>query len=176
MGMKLEDYLISLLLMGSIVRQLRGRPLTWFGLAWPIGLVVYAGIEYLTGITNTGNNLLLVVVLATVGAALGLACGRLSRIYTENARVKMRSTGPAAALWITGIGSRLAFGLYAEQGGAAVITRVSSWAHVTGVNTWGTALILMSLLEVLGRTTQLIPRMLQARHALAAAQPPQHKL
>lgn len=172
MCMKLEDYIISLLLMASIVRQLRGRPVTWFGLAWPVGLVVYAGIEYMSGITNTGNNLLLVVICATIGALLGLACGRLSRVYPENARTMVRSTGVAAVLWIAGVGTRLAFGLYAEHGGDATIIRFDTWAHVSGFATWTAALLLMSLLEVLGRSTQLIPRMLRTQRALDTSSTP----
>lgn len=170
--MKLEDYIISLLLMVSIVRQLRGRHLTWFGLAWPVGLVVYAGITYTSGITNTGNNLLLVVICAAIGTLLGLACGRLSRVYPEEARTMVRSTGAAAVLWIVGVGTRLAFGLYAEHGGAATIIRFDAWAHISGFATWTTALLLMSLLEVLGRSTQLIPRMLRTQRALPAQPTP----
>lgn len=160
MRMRLEDYIISMLLMVSIVRQLRGRQLTWFGLAWPIGLVVYAGIQYGRGITDTGNNLPLAIICATIGMLLGLTCGRLSRVYPENARTMVRSTGVAAVLWIAGVGTRVVFGLYAEHGGAATIIRFDVWAHVSGFATWTAALLFMSLLEVLGRSIQLIPRML----------------
>lgn len=172
MCMNLEDYLISLLLMASVVRQLHGRRLTWLGLAWPVGLVIYAGIEYVTGISETGNNVSVVIACASVGAIIGLACGRLSMVYAENGQVRVRSTGTAAVLWVAGVGTRVAFGLYAEHGGAAAITRLDSWAHISGFSTWTAALLLMSLLEVIGRSTLLIPRLLQTQRALQASQEP----
>lgn len=166
--MSLEDDMISALLMVSIVRQLRGRHLTWFGLAWPIGLVAYAGMKYASGITDTGNNVALVIICAAMGTVLGLTCGRLSKVYSENGRVTVKATGVAAVLWIIGVGTRLAFGLYAEHGGAATIIRFSEWAHVSGFATWTVALLLMSLLEVLGRSIQLVRRMLATQRTLHA--------
>lgn len=163
MDMNFDDYAISLLLMFSIVRQLRGRPLTWFGLTWPVVLVAYAGFEYLGTFPRQGHNLAFVLVLSAGGAALGLACGWLSRVYRAGEKAMVRSTGAAAVLWILGVGGRLAFGLYAEHGGAATIVRASSHLGVTGFAAWAAGLMLMSLLEVLGRTIVLAPRMLALR-------------
>ena len=87
-----------------------------------------------------------------------------------------KATGAAAVLWILGVGTRLAFGLYAEHGGAATMIRFSGWAHLSGFATWTTALLLMSLSEVLGRSTQLVRRMLRAQRAVGQragdAEPP----
>lgn len=175
MHMSLDDYLISLLMMSSVIRQLRGRPLTWFSLTWPVALVCWAAFQYFGGVPHHRADLILTTVLSGIGITLGLSCGALSHIYVkphsseqaahgESGDVMVRSSGIAAALWVVGIGSRLAFGLFAEHGGG---TDVASWSEhlgLTSMNTWGTALIAMSFLEVVGRTSLLAPRLLRAKH------------
>ena len=47
--MTLIDILISCALMMLVLRQIRGRKLTIFSLIWPILLVGWAVIEYMTG-------------------------------------------------------------------------------------------------------------------------------
>lgn len=164
MDMSPDDYVFTLLLMSSVVRQLRGRPLTWFGLSWPVALVLWAAVKYLGGVPSDRSDVTFVVVMAGVGAVLGLSCGALSRVFLQSGeeggrpKVMVRSTGFAAALWILGTGSRLVFGLYAEHGGAQTVAAWSAHMRITGIGTWSTALILMSLLEVLGRTAILLPR------------------
>jgi len=61
----------------------------------------------------------------------------------------------AGGLWIVGVGSRLAFELYATHGGGASIAHFSASHGITSVDAWGTALILMAFAEVLGRTAVL---------------------
>ena len=72
---------------------------------------------------------------AAIRTLLGLTCARLSEAYPQNALMMVKSTGAAAALWIVGVGTRLAFGLYAEHGGAGTISRFDAWAHVSGFAT-----------------------------------------
>ena len=164
MHMGIEDYAFSVLMMSSVVRQLRGRRLGWWGLSWPLGLVIWAAEAYLQDVPRRAGDLRLVIGLALVGAVLGLSCGALSRVYVaedEGGRriVMVRSTGTAAILWVVGMGARLAFGLLAEHGGVELIGRFSASLGVTSAGTWATALVLMSLLEVAGRTVLLAPRL-----------------
>ena len=66
--MSASDYLFPLLLILSVIRQARGKHLTWFQLAWPVGLVILAAVKYLHGMPTTANNLTLVVATALTGS------------------------------------------------------------------------------------------------------------
>jgi hypothetical protein len=63
----------------------------------------------------------------------------------------------AAALWVVGIGMRMGFSLFAEHGGGPAIGRFSEAHHITAEG-WVTALVLMSLVEVVSRTLILWAR------------------
>jgi hypothetical protein len=170
MGMPDTDYLINVLLVASVLRQLRGRRLTWFSLGWPIALVAWAAVTYLRGYPAGGNNLVLVTGCAAAGIVLGGLCGWLSRVYAgPGGRITVRATGLAALLWVLGTGSRLAFVLYAEHGGYPRIEAFDASHHITSFQTWETSLILMALTEVLARTAFLAPRLWATRHGGEAA-------
>lgn len=156
--MHFTDWLISLALILLVLRQVRGRPLSLTGLLWPVGLVVWAAVEYLDGIPSERSDVLFAVGLSIAGLALGLGCGLLTQVYPEAERVMARATGPAVALWIVGMGGRLAFGVVALHGGAQAIARMSAWLDLHSAQTWPTALILMALCEVLSRTVVLMLR------------------
>jgi hypothetical protein len=162
--MSVTDYLVNILLVASVLRQLRGRRLTWFGLAWPLALVVWAAITYLRGYPAGGGNAVLVACGAVAGTVLGALCGRLSRVDAASGRIMVRATGLAALLWVLGTGSRLAFELYAEHGGYPGIEAFDASHGITSIQAWATCLILMALAEVLARTAFLAPRLWAARH------------
>lgn len=167
--MSLSEYAINLLLVASVVRQLRGRRLTWFGLSWPVAVVASAAITYLRGYPAGGNNTVLVVCGGIAGAVLGASCGWLSRVYTDPAQhIIVRATGLAALLWVLGTGSRLAFALYAEHGGYPRIEAFDAAHGITDTRTWATCLILMALTEVLARTAFLAPRLRAAQRTGSA--------
>lgn len=154
--MGLEDYLIDVLLIAVVVRQLRGRRLTALGLLWPVPLVIWAGAEYLHAIPTSGHDIVVVAVGAIAGLGLGAWCAALTTVTRQpGGAVIARATGPAAALWILGMGSRLAFGLLATHGGAPAIARVSTALGITDAATWTATLLLMALTEVLARAAIL---------------------
>lgn len=157
------DYVFPLLLILSVLRQIRGKHLTWFQLAWPIGLVVWAAIQYVRGFPATPADLVLVTTCAVVGIVLGALAGRYTIIYRRaDGALMARATLATVILWTLGTVGRLAFGLYAEHGGGPAIARFSG-AHGLAVNAWAAALILMALAEVLGRTSSLAPRAVKRR-------------
>jgi len=166
MGMPMTDYLINVLLVATVLRQLRGRRLTWLSLSWPIALVAWAAITYLRGYPAGGNNTLLAAGGAAAGIVLGGLCGWLSRVDSRDGRIMVRATGLAALLWVLGTGSRLVFVLYAGHGGYSAIEAFDAGHGITGFQTWETCLILMALTEVLARTALLAPRLRAARHAV----------
>lgn len=156
------DYLISGALVALVFLQIRGRRLTPFNLLWPLGLVVWAAITYLHGVPTSGNSLILVVLGAGLGLALGVTCAIFTIVRPGPDGVPFAKAGAVAAgLWILGTGSRLAFEIYATHGGGPAIGRFSS-ANGISIEAWGAALILMALAEVLGRSGVLAVRAFRA--------------
>jgi hypothetical protein len=153
--MKISDWAISLALILLVVRQIRGRRLSTVGLLWPIALVGWAGYEYLGDIPDHRSDWTFVAVLTLIGLALGVGCGLLTSVYVEDKVAMARASGLAAALWIVGMGGRLAFGVAALHGGGAAIARMSERLDLHAAGTWSTALIVMALCEVVSRTAIL---------------------
>jgi hypothetical protein len=160
--MGLDDWIISLALMLVVLRQIRGRRLTVTGIVWPVALVAWAAFTYLRQIPSYSSDWLFTIALAVVGLALGLATGLLTKVYRDQDKVIGKATGAAAALWIIGMGSRVAFGIVALHGGAKAIGTLSEHLHLHSASTWPTALITMALCEVLSRTLLLLVRYRQA--------------
>lgn len=151
--MTLSDYIIDIALIGLVLFQVRGRRLTTRALLLPIGIVTYVAINYLHGIPTKGNDLLLIVGCALVGATLGGLAGRFTSITADSAGTLFAKAGfAAAALWILGTGGRLAFQVYATHGGGATVERFSAAHSITTATAWTSALILMALTEAVIRT------------------------
>lgn len=151
--MTLTDYLLTLALVLLVVRQIHGKRLTPLQLFWPLGLVGWAAVKYLHVVPTAGNDVALVVVCVTVGMVLGTGSGLTTRVRRGADGVPVATaTGLAALLWVLGVGARLAFGLYAENGGGPAIARFSTAHQITGAAAWVAALILMGLAEVVART------------------------
>jgi len=160
--MTLGDYLVSLLLVSVVIRQMRGRHLTLYALIWPIALVLFFGVENFKGIATGGNDIAFTLTIGLIGALLGVACGLLTQVFENKAgKIIGKATTTAVVVWIVGTCSRLAFALYATHGGGANIARFSRTFHLTGFEAWSNALLLMALAEVLGRTIVLAVRVWQ---------------
>jgi hypothetical protein len=156
------DYAFPLLLIQSVLRQTRGKRLTSFQLAWPIAVVLWAAAEYGSGFPATTADLILVGTSAALGAALGALAGRYTTIYQDpDGALMARATFATVILWTLGTVGRLAFGLYAEHGGARAISQFNA-GHGLAISAWAAALTLMALAEVLGRTLTLAPRAMKA--------------
>ncbi|MGW1272098.1 hypothetical protein [Streptomyces sp. NPDC002491] len=150
--MSFTDWVIDLALIGLVVVQLRGRPLTVRSLLLPVVLVSWAGATYLRDIPTGGNDLLLIVPAALVGLALGTGAGTLTKVHRgAGGAIIARATIAAAVLWVLGMGCRLAFQLFATHGGGEALGRFSA-SHRISVDAWAPALILMAFAEVLART------------------------
>ena len=157
------DYALNMLLVAAVLRQIRGKKLTAIGLLWPIAIVLAAAAGYLHSIPSSGNDLELALAGAAIGTALGCMCGLLTRIHRQpDDALVAKATGAAAVLWVLGVGARMAFALYAENGGGPSVARFSAAHHITSAAAWTAALILMALTEVLGRTAVLAGRAVRA--------------
>lgn len=157
--MTFSDYAIDIALIAVVFLQVRGRRLTTRSLLIPVLLVSWAAVNYLHGIPTSGNDLLLVVGTASVGATLGILSALFTNLRLGPDGVPYAKAGLlAAALWVVGTGTRLAFQVYASHGGAASIGRFSAAHNITTSEAWVAALILMALGEALARTGVLALR------------------
>jgi hypothetical protein len=147
-----SDYIFSAIFIALIFRQVRGRPLTAKSLLVPVAIVVGFAIRYLHDIPTAGNDLKFTVACGSAGVILGCASGLVTTVRAGPDGRPIAKAGPLAILlWVLGTGSRLAFGLYALQGGGRGIARFSSTYHITGRDAYTTAFILMALCEVIAR-------------------------
>ena len=151
--MTFTDYLIDISLIAIVLFQVRGRRITTRALLLPVGIVAYVAFTYLRGIPTAGNDLILVLGCAAVGALLGGLAGRFTSVHPDGEGIPVAKAGlAAAALWILGTGGRLAFQVYATHGGGAAVERFSATHSITSVAAWTDALILMALCEAVIRT------------------------
>lgn len=156
------DILISCALILLVLRQVRGRKLTVLSLIWPILLVIWAALEYVTGFPSQNNGWLLMTGCIITGLSLGVACGVTTAVYVHNHQVYARAGIWAVFFWIVGMSGRLIFGLYAEHGGAEQIYRFSL-KHNIPIDAWATALVMMALCEVTSRTIILAWKLVRTR-------------
>jgi hypothetical protein len=168
--MSLSDYAIDIALVAVVLLQIRGRRLTTRSLLLPVILVSWAAVNYLHGIPTAGNDLLLVVATASIGATLGILCALFTTLRPGPDGIPYAKAGlVAAALWVVGSGTRLAFQVYASHGGASAIGRFSAAHNITSGESWVAALVLMAMGEALARTGVLA---LRARAVSAAGPSP----
>jgi hypothetical protein len=157
--MTLTDYVLDIALIAVVVFQVRGRRLTARSLLLPVAIVVYAAARFLHSVPTTGNDVAFAAVCTAAGIALGTGAGLATRVTRGADGLPYARAGVvAAALWVVGVGCRLAFQLYATHGGGPAIARFSAAHHLTLPGAWVAAIILMALAEALARTAVLAVR------------------
>jgi hypothetical protein len=172
--MTLTDYAIDILLIGLVLLQVRGRRLTARSFVLPIVLVAYAADNYLKAVPTAGNDLVLIIGGSVLGALIGGLCALFTSVKTDGDGVPIAKAGlVAAGLWVLGVGARFAFQLYATHGGGPAIQRFSVAHHITTIEAWTAALILMALAEVVARTGGILLRAHSANRS-GGARPPVH--
>lgn len=95
--MGVTDYVIDILLIAVIFRQVRPHELTLRSVLLPLVLLAAAGILYLRPLALRGNDVAFIVVLAAAGAVLGALSGRADAIWRDR-RGRLLS-GPARYQW-----------------------------------------------------------------------------
>ncbi len=167
--MTTSDYIIDISLVLLVLLQIKERPLTDRSLIRPIVILGVAVANYLHGIPTAGNDLLLLAVLASLGAAIGLASGATVMMRPgPRGEVLMRTGWISGFFWVLGMGSRFAFIWWITHFGASPIASFSASHMITSSEAWTVALLGMAVFEVLGRTALLASRRarLQAPAAL----------
>ncbi len=152
-AMTFTDYLIDSALVLLVLLQIKERKLTAKALIRPVVIVAIAAANYLHGIPTAGNDLVLLVVLALVGLLIGVASGQAVMMRRgADGDVLARSGWLSGFFWVLGMGSRFAFLVWANNGGAATIGHFSTAHSITGGEAWTVALLAMAAFEVCGRS------------------------
>lgn len=150
--MSVTDYIIDILLILVIFRQVRPHQLTVRAAVLPLALLVAAGAIYLRPFTLGGNDLALILILAAAGIVLGALSGLADRVWhDERGRLLFRAGAISVITWVIGMGFRFGFAYYAYHGGGPAVARFSVRHDLTGAYIWTTALVLMAFGQVLAR-------------------------
>ena len=164
-AMTTTDYLINAVFVLVVFRQARERELDARGVIIPLAIVAYIAHLYVRSIPTTGNDLVLIGALGTVGLAVGVASGLATHVRAaQNGLAVARVGWIAGGLLIAGIGSRTVFAFAVSHGARHAVVSFSD-AHQISAAAWPVALVLMALLEV---STRIAIVRLRARHALQA--------
>jgi hypothetical protein len=165
----ITDYVIDILLIVVIFRQVRPHELTPRAALLPLALLAVAGIIYLRPFTLRGNDLVLILILAAAGIVLGALSGLADRIWWDEAgRLMFRAGVISVITWVAGMGFRFWFAFYAYHGGGPAVASFSLRHDISGADIWTTALVLMAFGQVLARLGALQVRRARAvsHHAL----------
>src|SRR5579872_4246005 len=98
--MTLTEYALNFGLVGLVLLQLRGRKLTVVNLMIPVAATFFVALNFLHAIPTQGNDLLLEVGCALLGAILGTGAALATHIQLDNVgRAIARAGAVAAVLW-----------------------------------------------------------------------------
>jgi hypothetical protein len=167
--MTTSDWILDIALILVVLRQIRWSRIDAMTVIVPLGIVAYVAHKYLTPIPTSGNDLVVIGVFAAVGTVLGVAGGLTTHMRVDQGRVSVRAGFVAASLWIAGMGGRLAFAIWSEHSGGPTLIRFSEQHHITSIQAWVSALILMVLCEVCTRVGVMVVRYLLVKRTPAPA-------
>ncbi len=167
--MTTTEWITDIALLLIVLRQIREARLTPRLVAIPLAIIAWVAHHYLHAIPTAGNDLVLVLTLVAVGAALGIAGGIYTRVRFDGRHALVQAGLVSAILWVVGMGARMGFQLYSENGGGASIERFSIAHHITSDQAWVTAFVLMAVTEVVTRMATIVYHGHLARRAGLAA-------
>ncbi|MEV5528210.1 hypothetical protein [Streptomyces prunicolor] len=157
--MTTTEWITDIALILVVFRQLREGRLDLKSFLIPLGIVTFVAYSYLDSVPTAGNDLLLIGVLMSVGAALGVAGGIYTRLRTVGEHVLIKAGAVSAILWVVGMGARMGFQMWTEHGGGADdVARFSITHHITSEDAWVAAFVLMALTEVVTRLATIFIR------------------
>lgn len=163
--MTTTDWILDIALLAIVFRQLRESRVDVRFVLLPLGIVAFSAHSYLHSLPTAGNDLLLIGGLTTIGAGLGIAGGLATRVRSDGGRHALVKAGwLAAILWVLGMGSRMAFQLYATHGGGESLARFSTRHDITTEQAWVTAFVLMAFTEVATRVITVVIRAWMVQH------------
>jgi hypothetical protein len=146
------EYALNIVLVGLVVLQIRGIRLTKAALLVPVVVTAWAASQILHTIPTGGNDVALEAIFGLAGVTLGAAAGLVTAVRRDGTAAVAKAGAVAALLWIVGIGARVGFSVWVQNGGAVDVRQFSVAHHITGGPAWGTGFVLMALAEVVTRT------------------------
>ena len=96
-AMTITDYLINAVFVLIVVRQARERELDLRSFLIPLAVVAYVAHMYVHSIPTSGNDLVLIAALGTVGLTLGIASG-----FATHVRAGENGLAVARVGWLAG--------------------------------------------------------------------------
>ena len=166
--MTTTDYLINAGFIVMVLMQARERRLDRRALVLPLVLVFFVAQQYLHTIPVSGDDLVLVGALATIGVGLGLLSGFATQVRAGTDGFALARVGwIAGLLLVAGITSRLVFAFMVTHGGHDAIATFSIANHIDAA-AWPVALVLMAISEV---TVRIVTVHVRGRLALASTSP-----
>jgi len=156
--MTTTDYLMNIALIALVILQIRGHKVTRARLVFPLVATVFVAAQFLHAIPTAGDDLVLIIGFASVGAVLGAGAGLMTTVRRDGASAFAKAGLVAAVLWVVGIGARMSFALWVGHGGQAAVARFSALHHITSGAAWGAAFVLMAMTVVVSRTGVLYSR------------------
>ena len=149
--MTTTDYILNAVFVFLVLRQTRESKLDRRAVLVPLSIVFFVANSYLHTIPTSGNDLVLIGGLASIGVTLGVLGGLATHVRADSQGNRLARVGwIAGALLIAGFGARMAFVLAAENGAGHAIASFSAANHI-GAAAWPVALVSMALLEVVIR-------------------------
>ena len=146
--MTTTEYLLNAAFVLLVLRQAKERELDRRSVTVPLILMFFVGAQYLHTLPTSGNDLVLIVLLATVGLTLGVLGGLATRVRAGERGVALARVGwIAGGLLVLGIGARMGFAFAIGHGFESTV-RSFSISHQIGAAAWPVALVLMALIEV----------------------------
>lgn len=156
--MTTTDYLMNGAFVLMVIMQARERQLDRRAVVVPLVLVFFAAQQYLHTIPVSGNDLVLVGLLASAGLGLGLLAGFATRVRRGNNGFALARVGWfAGALLIAGISSRMVFAFVVTHGAEPAIRSFSIANHISAA-AWPVALVSMAICEVTVRVVTVYLR------------------
>ena len=166
--MTTTDWIIDIALIAIVFIQLREQRLGVRTILLPLVIMGWAAASYLHGVPTAGNDVLLIAVLTVVGVVLGVLSGLFTQVRYNAGSVYIKATAAAAALWVFGMGARLAFAVWTSHAsGGADIGRFSASHDITSSEAWVAALLFMAFGQVIARIAVVVIRgQLRSGHAV----------
>ena len=143
------------LLAWVLLRNLGTKPITRRSFTVPLVVVAVAAGVYLRDVPTGGHDLLMELVGAGTGLALGVAAHALTRVGERDGHPVVTAGAGFAALWLVVIGGRMAFAYLATHSLAARVGQFSMTHQITGAPAWRATFVLLALGMVVGRLTAL---------------------
>jgi hypothetical protein len=161
--MTITDYVLDVLLIAIVFRQIRESRFDRRSILLPLGIAAVVCNSYLHSIPTAGNDLVLIISFTAAGVALGAISALATRVRTDGgAHALVKAGWVSAGVWVASMGFRFAFSLWASHGGDVALGRFSVAHQITGGDAWTAALVLMAMGEVVTRTGLLVLRTHQA--------------